>query len=371
MQSSKANCVKSPLDKGNWKYFGVPFWIDYQIDIKVVDISQFNTITNWQLLAQQIHNIIIRIGRRGSTDGKIVMDTKFKEHIKKALDLGMNVGVYFYDQSINEVEAVEQADWVIEQLSGYKITFPVYIDSEYANSSHNGRADNIRREQRTRNIIAFCNRINTKYMAGVYASDSWFKSMVDYNQLRDYEIWCARYSTLKPTIMKYEAWQYAWATKPIDTNHFYKEYNTSSIYTTGANNSIIETPITIMGICTGSNVNIRKRSDIDSDIVGRLNKGDLVQIEAQSSNGWYKIGNQKYISGTYIRYAVGTVVNCNKLFVRSAPNKNDDNNKLTYILVGTKMYVASKKIVDTDIWYQVLLADNTVGWVSGKYIKVT
>ena len=378
MKSSKENCVKSKLELSSWKFFGIPTWIDYNIDYKAVDISEFNTITDWNALSSQIENIIIRIGRRGSSDGSIVMDKKFKEHISKAQANGMKVGVYFYDQSINEAEAIEQADWVINQLIGYRITLPVYIDSEYANKNHNGRADGISSIQRTKNIIAFCNRINTKYIAGVYASDSWFKSMVEFNQLRDYEIWCARYSTFKPTINKYDAWQYGsenytWATAPIDSNRFYKIYTKDSIHSVSAVNTIKETPITIMGICTGKNVNIRKSSNADSDIVGKLDKGDLVQIIAQVSNGWYKLGTQKYVIGQYIRYATGTVVDCNKLFVRSSPDKTKDDNKITAIPVGTKMFIASKKdMQDSESpWYQVLLANNIVGWVSGKYIKIS
>ena len=376
MKSSKDNCVKSKLESGNWKYFGIPMWIDYGIKIKVVDISHHNVINNWDLLASQFKNIIIRIGYRGSSNGTISMDNNFRENIKQALARNMNVGVYFYDQSINEAEAVEQADWVINQLQNYKITLPVYIDSENM-KNNTGRADKISKDQRTKNLVAFCNRINTKYIAGVYASDSWFKNMVYFERLKNYEIWCARYSTSKPTISKYEAWQYgsenfAWAAKAIDVNWFYKEYNGSSIYTTSANNTIIQTPITIMGIITGNNVNIRSLYNTDSEIVGKLNKNNLVQIEAQTSNGWYKIGYQKYVCGDYVRYAVGTVVDCNKLFVRSTPDKTRDDNKIKFILVGTKGYIAStKKDVTGETWYQILLADNTVGWVSGKYIKVS
>jgi uncharacterized protein YgiM (DUF1202 family) len=126
-----------------------------------------------------------------------------------------------------------------------------------------------------------------------------------------------------------------------------------------------------MGVVTGNNVNVRKAPNTDSEIITQKNKNNLVQIISQVSNGWYKIGNQQYIRGDYIRYAVGTVVDCNKMWVRSAPNKEDDSNKITSIIRGTKMYVASKQMVGEDVWYQVLLANNVVGWVSGKYIKVS
>ena len=130
-----------------------------------------------------------------------------------------------------------------------------------------------------------------------------------------------------------------------------------------------------MGRVTGNNVNVRKSPGLDGQIVTQKNINDLVQISGQTSNGWYKLENNTYISGDYIKYAIGTVVDCNKLWVRSAPDKTNDNNKLTFILRGTKMYIASKKDVKDDVentpWYQVLLANNMVGWVSGKYIKIS
>ena len=379
MRSSKDNCVKSKLESGGWKFFGIPTWIDYNMQIKAVDISEYNTITNWDALASQVKNIIIRIGRRGGSDGKLIIDKKFKENITNALARNMKVGVYFYDQSINEMEAVEQADWVINQLAGYKITYPVYIDSE-ATPKKNGRADNISKDQRTKNILAFCNRINTKYVAGVYAGDVWIQNQIYFERIRNYELWVARYSTNKPTAPKYEAWQYgsenySWATKPIDTNWFYKDYDGNSVYTSSANNSVIETPITIMGVVTGNNVNIRKEPNTSSDIITQKNKGNLIQITNQVSNGWYKIGAHQYICGDYVRYAVGTVTDCNKLWVRKEPDKTNDGNKIKAIPSGTKMYIATRKDVKDDNeyspWYQVLLADNVVGWVSGKYIKIS
>ncbi|MBQ6713315.1 MAG: hypothetical protein IJN28_05980, partial [Selenomonadales bacterium] len=53
--------------------------------------------------------VIIRTGFRGSTQGSLVEDNKFRQNIKGATNAGLKVGVYFFSQAINEVEAVEEA----------------------------------------------------------------------------------------------------------------------------------------------------------------------------------------------------------------------------------------------------------------------
>ena len=103
---------------------------------KAVDVSQYNVITDYKLLAQQIKYIFIRVGYRSYEKGILTEDKSFKTHIKNCLANGMNVGIYFYDQSLNEAEAEEQAVWVANMLKDYKINLPVFIDSEYSNKQH-------------------------------------------------------------------------------------------------------------------------------------------------------------------------------------------------------------------------------------------
>ena len=161
--------------------------------IKAVDVSKYNIINDYSILAQQINYIIIRVGYRASATGIITEDDLFKKHIESCIKNGIqNIGIYFYDQSLNEKEAIEQADWVVGKIKSYKINMPIYIDSEYSNSkTHNGRADNINKIQRTKNIIAFCNRIQEfGFQAGVYASNSWYKSMLNFDEIKQFNIWC-------------------------------------------------------------------------------------------------------------------------------------------------------------------------------------
>ena len=43
-----------------------------------IDISEFNTITDWSKVKKNVDCVIIRMGLRGSRDGKIRFDKKYK-----------------------------------------------------------------------------------------------------------------------------------------------------------------------------------------------------------------------------------------------------------------------------------------------------
>ena len=335
-------------------------------NIKAIDVSKYNVITNYSQLAKEIQYIIIRVGYRAYSNGKITEDPAFENHITNAIANNMKVGVYFYDQSINEKEAIEQADWVANKISKYKIDLPVYIDSE-AISGNKGRADSLSPQQRTNNVVAFCNRIAERnYTPGVYAGNSWFKNQIIFDKIKNYNIWCARYSTNKPDIPKYDAWQYgseyySWATDKIDSNIFYNFNSTNNPVPVP---SYTETPILIMGKVTASTLNIRSIPSTNGNIIGTLKKNSEVNLIAKTDNNWYKLKEGGYVSGSYINYLQAKVVNCNKLNVRSSPSADNNNNIIKSVPVNTVALVMSK----SNGWYQLIFNDNMMGWCSGKYI---
>ena len=342
--------------------------------MKGIDISQYNAVTDYNKLASQINYVIIRVGYRGYGNGTLTEDFMFKKHIDNCIKNGIqNLGIYFYDQSLNENEAIEQAIWVSEKIKSYKdkINMPVYIDSEYSNTAHNGRADKISKQQRTKNVIAFCNKIaELGYTAGVYASNSWFTSMLEFDKLKNYNIWCARYSTQKPTISKYDIWQYGseqfiWSNKPVDVNYIYK---LSSNVQTGLNepNKPLKKGITINNKVNASSLNVRKFPDILSSILYKLNRNDKIEIFGYAPS-WYSISDAmtEWVNSDYILTAKGKVT-ATKLNYRQNVGTNSkllgqfNKNEIVKIL-------RSQQNGDT-IWYLCLGKNDKFGWASGDYI---
>lgn len=175
-----------------------------------IDVSKWNGTINWANVANSgVSFAIIRCGFRGSTEGGLFVDSMFTTNIKNATNNGIKVGVYYFTQAVNEIEAVEEASAVLGLVSGYKIAYPIFIDVEGAGAG--ARAENLSTAQRTAVIKAFCKTIsNSGYTAGVYANKTWFTSKINVSELTAYKIWLAQYNTsVTYTASRYDLWQYS------------------------------------------------------------------------------------------------------------------------------------------------------------------
>ena len=66
-----------------------------------------------------------------------------------ALAAGIRVGVYVYSEAINENEAIEEAQFLIDRVQQYKISLPLVIDYEgFAKDQRIGQAG-LSKEQHT------------------------------------------------------------------------------------------------------------------------------------------------------------------------------------------------------------------------------
>ncbi len=172
-----------------------------------IDVSKWNGNIDWNAVKNSgVSYVIIRCGFRGSTQGALIEDAMFRKNIEGARAAGLNVGVYFYTQAVNEVEAVEEASMVLALVQKYRISYPIFIDTE----ASGGRADRISKETRTAVCRAFCETIrNAGYTPGIYASKSWFTDKLNMSSLSAYKIWVAQYAA-KPTYTgRYDLWQYS------------------------------------------------------------------------------------------------------------------------------------------------------------------
>ena len=173
-----------------------------------IDVSKWNGSIDWNAVKNSgVSYVIIRCGYRGSSTGALIEDPKFKSNIQGAKAAGLQVGVYFFSQAVNEVEAVEEASMALNLVKGYGLNYPIFLDVE----SSGGRGDGVSRDTRTAVCKAFCATIqNSGYAAGVYANKTWFTEMINTGSLTGYKIWLAQYAsapTYKAT--RYDMWQYS------------------------------------------------------------------------------------------------------------------------------------------------------------------
>lgn len=173
-----------------------------------IDVSKYQGNIDWGAVAASgINFAIIRVGYRGSSSGALVQDPYFKKNISGATKAGIKVGLYFFTQAVNEAEAVEEASMAMSLASGYKVTYPIFIDTE---SASNGRANGLSKSTRTAVVKAFCQTVrNGGYKAGVYASKSWYANQLNASALNGYCIWVAQYNSSCTYSGKYDMWQYS------------------------------------------------------------------------------------------------------------------------------------------------------------------
>ena len=175
--------------------------------LRGVDVSRWNGAVDWtKVKSAGMDFAVIRCGYRGSSEGAMIEDSSFRTNINGAKNAGLRVGVYFFTQAVNEVEAVEEASMVLSLISGYSLDLPVYLDVEPSR----GRGDTISVEQRTAVCRAFCSTIqNAGYTAGIYANKTWMEEKISAASLTSYRIWLAQYATaVTYNATGYDMWQY-------------------------------------------------------------------------------------------------------------------------------------------------------------------
>jgi len=188
---------------GQWYYFNsAGYWVDNnnyeEGSMKGIDVSVWQGKIDWQKVKQDgIQFAIIRLGHDDQ-----VLDTRYEENMKGAIEAGIPVGVYFYSTAVNEQQAVADAKYVIENIAGYKISYPVVIDVEDSSQRNLGKA------ALGRIVKAFCDEIHAAgYTPMWYSNEDWYNNYVDVSQLENVEKWIARYNVLYDRNIPRGIWQ--------------------------------------------------------------------------------------------------------------------------------------------------------------------
>ena len=177
--------------------------------LRIVDVSQFQKKgTDWEKVkAAGIDGCMIRVGFRGYGSGALVTDECFEENIRGAGKAGLKLGVYFFTQAIDTAEAVEEAEYVLEQIKGYELDLPVALDVEVPGAT--ARANALTPKERTDVAEAFLKRISEAgYMPMIYVNTYGMFGMLEVERIYSYPIWFAFYSDYIYYPYEIKMWQY-------------------------------------------------------------------------------------------------------------------------------------------------------------------
>ncbi len=160
-----------------------------------IDVSRWQGEINWdQVAADDISFVMLGTRSRGE------VDPYFHRNIQEASRAGIQVGVYIYSLATTPEMAVEEADFVLDLIKDYPVSYPVALDME----------DDVQAalssEERAAIANAFCQRISQAgYYPIIYANEYWLSHYLDMSRI-NYPVWVARYSQ-KPAYASPVMWQ--------------------------------------------------------------------------------------------------------------------------------------------------------------------
>ncbi|MDD3413247.1 MAG: glycoside hydrolase family 25 protein [Lachnospiraceae bacterium] len=202
------------------------------ISQKGIDVSKYQGTIDWEKVkADGVDYAFVRAGIRGYETGKIVPDEGVSDNLIGAANVGINVGAYFFSQATTVEEAMEEANVVINAISGNEVSYPIVYDLEKVKSS-SGRMNEMTKEEKTEVCLAFCNRIKEAgYIPMIYGNMETFLMLLDMKQLEDIDKWFAYYNTDIYFPYEFSIWQYTESGRvdgidgDVDMNISFKKFN--------------------------------------------------------------------------------------------------------------------------------------------------
>lgn len=313
-----------------------------------IDVSEHNkTIDFNKVKADGIDFVYVRVGYTGYTKSKLSLnfDPYYQTNIANALAAGLQVGVYWYSQALNESEASQEANMLLNAIAGYNVTLPVVDDYEFAGVGDSGRLDsaNLSKDQMTANSLAFLNTVAQRgYVPCLYANKSFLENRVNASQIAQVaKIWLAHYNTVTGYAGDYEYWQFTSDGKVdgisgrVDMNVWYQ----------GAMPNISAQPSTRK--VTG--VKLKKRTN--TTLTFTWNK--------QDSATYYNIYKYDFDNDEYV-YLGSTQGNVNSYYISGLPEGSYNKFKVSAVVLGVEgAKSAVYKEVNTPKKVKIKLAKST------------
>ena len=185
--------------------------VDGQVKSRLgIDVAEHEYGIDWGAVAADgIDFAMIRLGYRGATEGALHVDEYYEENIAGAKAAGLDCGVYFFSQAITVDEAIEEADFVLENLGGVQLEYPIAYDSEYVSGVGENRTTNLTAEERSAIADAFCDRIEQAGYRTLVYGNMYDLQKYDASVFGGRGVWWAEYGVTRSShYLDIVMWQY-------------------------------------------------------------------------------------------------------------------------------------------------------------------
>ena len=149
-----------------------------------IDVSEWQGNIDWtKVKKSDIDFAFVRISY-----GLNHYDYTYESNMIKAEQAGVPVGTYVYSTALSAETALKEAQYAIEKMRGYKVSYPVVFDLEYA------KASNLSPKKVSQMALVFCNEVRKAgYYPMVYCNTNWYDNYIDWSLLSGIDVWIARY----------------------------------------------------------------------------------------------------------------------------------------------------------------------------------
>ena len=165
------------------------------ITARGIDVSHWKQSINWNAVAADDVQFVM-LGTKYNNE----VDPYFSVNAVNAFNTGLKVGAYIYSYATTTAAAEAEADFVLNLIKDYPISYPVVLDVESTEMSALTPA------QLADVINAFCKKVEAAgYYPMVYTNDYWLSQKIDMTKV-PYDVWVARYNA-KPAYAGAAMWQ--------------------------------------------------------------------------------------------------------------------------------------------------------------------
>ncbi len=166
-----------------------------------IDISYANKKLDFEKIKEGgVSFAIIRTGYRQKTDDM------FESHIKNAVSAGLNVGVYCYCTAKTPSEAKKEAEYAINLIRPYRLTYPIFYDIE------DQKVLSLSKTKLTNVALSFLDTVDkANYRGGLYSNPSILENNINKDKILDkYHLWLAHWTNDPNVPSRYNFGQKMW-----------------------------------------------------------------------------------------------------------------------------------------------------------------
>ena len=199
---------------------------------KGIDVSYYQGDIDWSQVSQNVDFAILRAGY-----GQNNIDKKFVEYANACTQYNIPFGVYWFSYAYTEDMARREAQYCLQAVAPYKLSYPIAFDFEYDSVRYaNDKGVIVSKSLASSMARAFLNEIEAAgYYGTLYANADYLASYFESDMPSRYDIWYAQWPYIlpapedKPT-QAGGMWQYTsngslpGISTRVDMNYAYKDY---------------------------------------------------------------------------------------------------------------------------------------------------